>query len=246
MGGRGTDSGFVKKSIIKMTPEEREIANRLTAEELKIAKELESVLEKEYNTCKGNIKPEYTRTVRAYTGKDHLLINNALSALDKGTLRSGALDKPLDKGKSERFDDLTVRQAIKNLDSAIKDSGYKLDRDITFVRYTDGTMLGLGENPELVDVQNWFARNRSFTNPRYMSTSTRPNKQFGRIRYEITLPKGKNAGLYIDSVSQYSDQHEFLFSRDSLYVAKSVEYINGEIVVKAKWAGATPKKLPPK
>jgi len=246
MGGRGSASGFKNKGIyMKVGPDDIKKLNWLPKKELKKAIALEKVLADEYNRIKDSLNHRQIRGIRAYTGNDYKLINNTLSSLDGGKARAGMFDRSLKLGKKENFDDLTVRHAIYRIDTAIADGGYTAPRDMTLLRYADGRFLGLGENATYEDIVARFNDGTPVHAPRYTSVSTRPQRQFGPIRYEIDVKQGAKCGIYIDDISQYRNkQHEFLFSRNSYFDISGVRMSGEEIVVSLKWVSSNPKRIP--
>lgn len=59
----------------------------------------------------------------------------------------------------------------------------------------------------------------------FMSTTAYKNSAFDRkCMFKIEIPKGYNKGAYIESASQFANEHEFLLDKDTYLAVKSVKY----------------------
>jgi hypothetical protein len=132
------------------------------------------------------------KNTTGYTDENYRKIN--------GTLRGTSSDLP----------DLETMESIQDLDNLT--NRRMLDRDIVSFRSDDGA--GLPNGGDLTDAQFKKLKGSTFQDNGFTSTatSTELGDQFGAVKYEYRIPKGSR-GAYLNSVSKYPNESEFLLGR---------------------------------
>lgn len=125
----------------------------------------------------------------------------------------------------------TIRSNTKALDSAIEK--FVLDKAIQVIRGSSNDLIGGYTTAEEINenLKGAIVRDKG-----YMSTSAVKGSEFdGKVRYEITVPKGKGYGAFIDPLSVYAGiEHEFLLKRNSHFKVLGASNENGQLTVKLK------------
>lgn len=137
-------------------------------------------------------------------------------------LRSGKGLDDLPKG-----DRLT--QQIRAMDSAIEKS--ELDKPIVVHRNSSANLLGGLTDPKMI--MEVFG-GKVVQDPAFLSTSAaeKGSQIDGEILFQISVPAGKGRGAFIDPLSQYQGENEFLLKRSTkLVVMNAYKGPGGKTVV---------------
>lgn len=149
----------------------------------------DSIFDKSVKEWRGAITTKEDNAVYEYTGDLYDPLNGALRGI-KGY------------GDPSSFD-----TEIQELDSAL--SKFNLTRNISVYRGVSSAAFGGGDIPEVGTI---------LQDKGYMSTTVKKSVAAtfdkGYI-LKINVPKGKGRGAYVRSISQYSNEHEFLMKRSS-------------------------------
>lgn len=164
---------------------------------------------------------EYS-SISNYTGPDYSAIN-------------GLLRHEMTKNQVAMWNQtcrIPVEDMIDDITAAI--SRFELKSDIMVYRTCENDVL---ENLKL-KVGSTFHDNG------FGSTSvTTRKKAGGNIVMQITVPKGKGVGAWVNPLNPYEgsdrDEYEFLLNRGTDYLVTGVEKIDGDTIVKMKVVGRT-------
>lgn len=152
--------------------------------------------------------------VRKYTGSGYSTMNNYLRGIN-GTI------------------DNEYQSIIKKCSDAIKKGGTYLDKDIVVKRGSDGISLG-GLIKEKInsneDAREYIRKNKDSLIGKIAEDkgffSTTPNHRGGfdgAIEYIVKVPKGAN-GAYLEDISNFPGEMEFLLDKGSRFVIQDIEY----------------------
>lgn len=161
---------------------------------------------KGYNEWKDNLSETDVKAIGEYTGEKYEFINDLL--------RNGAQSK-LDRGIPQYSID-NYFKLIEETKEAI--SGYAVEDDIKVFRGVRGS-FEKGFEPKVGDVE--------VIDKGFMSTSLHEDvtKNFmgeSSVLFEIDIPKGSKVGSYMEDVSFYDNEYEFLIKPNTKFKVKEV------------------------
>ena len=219
-----TEKATVKKAFKKTTGENKSVINRLVQSfKSNYSKSdwVDSLQKNNLRTMRKwcddwlqKITEEEERGVRIYTGGTYQSMNAYLRGLktaeDVGQRIVKYVDwcaSALEKANTPR--DMIVRRG----------DNYNMLKDLG-VDFSKGN---------LENIKGSLVESKAF-----LSTSPDPRGGFDKdIEYVIKIPKGSQ-GMYVDSISQYEGEKEFLLNRGGKFIVEDVEYYSDN---------KTPKKI---
>ena len=135
-------------------------------------------------------------------------------------LRFGVDEVPVpgidgEPGTTAKLDEGAVRDLEKqrtDMDSAI--DKFELKKPIVVTRRSNADLVGGLTDPDAI--MERFG-GRVVRDPGYLSTSTNPHPPLidGNILYKIAVPAGKGRGAYLDPMSKFQGEKEFLLKRNT-------------------------------
>lgn len=219
-----TEKATVKKALKKTTGESKSVINRLVQSFKSNYSQSDWVdslqrnnlrtMRKWCNDWLQKITEEEERGVRIYTGGTYQSMNAYLrgikTAEDVGERIVKYVDwcaSALEKASTPR--DMIVRRG----------DNYNMLKDLG-IDFSKGN---------LENIKGSMVESKAF-----LSTSPDPRGGFDKdIEYVVKVPKGSQ-GMYVDSISQYEGEKEFLLNRGGRFVIEDVEYYSDN---------RTPKKI---
>ena len=87
------------------------------------------------------------------------------------------------------------------------------------------------------------APNRIFHDEGFTSTTPFKTGNFGNVDVEILIPAGKGAGMWVEPISQYKGENEFLLNRGTKFKVLSIDESGARPLVKLEVIGRDPKEV---
>ena len=180
----------------------------------------ENALSKDVAPWLSSLAEEQRGAIDAYTGDSYVELND--------WLRSGM------EGKDDWLESL-----VADIDSALAE--FTLRQDISVLRGTStGVLKNLGLNVN-------DAVGKTLWDPAYLSSTIAEsvadvfanmavsNSGGQRVLLQFDIPAGKGRGAFVDSISANRGEREFLIRRDAQFEVYSVDKLNNDILLKARW-----------
>ena len=124
-----------------------------------------------------------------------------------------------------------LEKAIKNCETALEKS--VLPEDILVHRQAGRGMLDIYKN----------APNGIFLDEGFTSTSPVKGSFTGSIDIEINIPAGKGAGMWVDPISEFKGENEFLLNRGTKFKVLEIDESGNRPLVKLEVVGREPKEV---
>ena len=158
--------------------------------------------EDEVNEWRGKMNPDQYEAVRAYTGSTYKEMNKYLRDGKMGTGESPYLEKLIrdcDKGvgKQQIMENMLVWR--KSSAALLNDLGLHYEGNPQ--AFVNEAMRRVGS----------VVRDKGFT-----STSTKTDRWYGAVHYEIKVPKGSSAA-YVNQISKNRGEMEVVINRGTMY-----------------------------
>lgn len=137
------------------------------------------------------------------------------------------------RGKILNQADAKIQNAVKNIDTAMQK--FNLTENITVFRGGSNKLVGGASTLEEVKA----LIGATVRDNGIMSTAVTQGAAWGssgnNIGYEIQIPKGRGRGIYIDPISHYQGEQEFMVARGTEYkITGAYTDTHGNIVCKMK------------
>ena len=146
----------------------------------------------------GGMFPDWERTA---TGEERDATNfyTSMSYWEiNGYLRKGTLDEASEK----------IQNAVKNIDSAVKK--FNLKDDIIVYRGGSAKLIGGAITVDQIKAKV----GKVFRDDGITSTSVTKDKAYNKgVIYEIKVPKGRGRGIYVEPITDFHGEYEFMMGR---------------------------------
>ena len=171
-----------------------------------------------YEVWKNKLSKDHFEAIKQYTGRWFRIIN--------GILRDTLVPSFDEYLKADEYIPL-VEQALDK---------YELKQDVVLHRQVEDKMLPLFQkafkSPDKLFVDEGF-----FSTTAVMDSFKKRNG----MDLIVKVPKGKGRGAWVQPLSRYPHENEFLLNNHSIFTVNKIEQVNGRWRVELTWIGRSPK-----